>query len=361
LNGREPAQVQETVLYSFAGGSDGAMPTAELIDVDGILYGTTYNGGANNDGTIFKITTSGAESVLYSFAGGSDGSAPFGGLTNVNGVLYGTTYLGGANNEGTVFKITTSGAETVLHSFGAGSDGSSPLAGLINVDGVLYGTTFAGGGSGFAGTVFDITTSGQETILHRFGASSDGFFPRAGLTDVDGVLYGTTLEGGANRNKGTVFKITTSGAESVLHGFKGSDGRQPEAGLTDVNGILYGTTYWGGSADRNDGTVFKITTSGAFTVLHSFGGGDDGRGPLAGLVNVGGVLYGTTAFGGVHYNTGTVFKITTSGTKSPVYRFVGGNDGAEPEATLTSINGVLYGTTLSGGAQNNGTVFSLAL
>jgi uncharacterized repeat protein (TIGR03803 family) len=350
------------VLHSFAGGSDGANPTAELTEVNGILYGTTYYGGASNDGTVFKITTSGAESVLYSFAGGSDGSAPFGGLTTVNGVLYGTTYAGGANKGGTVFKITTSGAETVLHSFGAGNDGSSPLAGLTNVNGVLYGTTFAGGGSGFAGTVFEINTSGEITILHRFGGANDGFFPRAGLTDVDGVLYGTTLEGGANRNKGTVFKITTSGAESVLYGFKGgSDGRQPEAGLTNVSGVLYGTTYSGGYADRDDGTVFKITTSGAFTVLHSFGGGNDGRGPLAGLTNVNGVLYGTTYSGGVHYNTGTVFKITTSGTKSAVYRFVGGSDGAQPEATLTYVNGVLYGTTNNGGANNSGTVFSLSL
>jgi uncharacterized repeat protein (TIGR03803 family) len=359
--GGVPAQTQETVLYGFGGGTDGANPTSELTDVNGVLYGTTYSGGTDNDGTVFKITTAGAESVLYTFAGGSDGAHPFAGLTNVNGVLYGTTRQGGANNGGTVFKITTSGAETVLHTFGAGSDGSAPLGGLTSINGVLYGTTSSGGGNGFAGTVFEISTSGTITILHRFGGPGDGFSPTAGLTDVDGVLYGTTIDGGANQNNGTVFKITTSGVESVLHSFKGgSDGRQPDAELTNVNGILYGTTYYGGSADRDDGTVFKVSTAGALTVIHSFGGGNDGKNPDAGLTNAGGVLYGTTYAGGV-YNRGTIFRITTAGTKSTVYRFGGSSDGAEPRGSFTNVNGVLYGTTDSGGATDRGTVFSLSL
>jgi len=356
-----PAQTQEAVVYNFGGGTDGANPTSELTDVNGVLYGVTYSGGTDNDGTVFKITTAGAESVLYTFAGGSDGAHPFSGLTNVSGVLYGTTRQGGANNGGTVFKITTAGAETVLHSFGAGSDGSGPLGRLTSINGVLYGTTLSGGGNGFAGTVFKISTSGTIAILHRFGGPGDGGSPAAGLTDVDGVLYGTTIEGGTNQNNGTVFKITTSGVESVLHSFNGgSDGSQPEAGLTNVNGTLYGTTYYGGSADRDDGTVFKISTAGALTVIHSFGGGNDGRGPDAGLTNVGGVLYGTTYAGGA-YNRGTIFRITTAGTKSTIYRFGGINDAAQPRASLTDVNGVLYGTTDSGGATDAGTVFSVTL
>ena len=155
-----PAQTQKTLLYSFASGSDGAGPQGNLIDVNGVLYGTTYFGGdANNYGTVFKITASGAESVLHRFAD-SDGAFPEAGLTDVNGVLYGTTTDGGAFNKGSVFKVTTSGAEAVLHSFAGGSDGAFPKAGLTDVNGVLYGTT-GGGDANDDGTVFKITTSGN--------------------------------------------------------------------------------------------------------------------------------------------------------------------------------------------------------
>jgi uncharacterized repeat protein (TIGR03803 family) len=360
-NAGVPSQTQETALYSFASGSGGSYPdpVGKLTDVNGVLYGTTRFGGTNDDGTIFKITTAGTLSVLYSFAGGSDGAGPEAGLTDVNGVLYGTTEGGGgANNDGTVFKITTSGAESVLHRFG-GSDGANPQAKLTNVNGVLFGTTLNGGTYRFGGTVFKITTSGTLTVLHKFGGGSDGEGPNADLTDVDGVLYGTTTSNGDSPYYGTVYQITTSGAESVLHRFQDSDGATPDAGLTYVNGALYGTTYDGGA--KGDGTVFKITTSGTETVLHSFLGGSDGRGPFADLTNVNGVLYGTTQDGGVDFNTGTVFKVTTAGAKSTVYSFVRGSDGSEPLASLTNVNGVLYGTTYYGGASNKGTIFSLSL
>jgi uncharacterized repeat protein (TIGR03803 family) len=361
LSAGVPAQTRKALLYSFAGGSDGAGPQGNLIDVNGVLYGTTYFGGdANNDGTVFKITASGAESVLYRFKGGSDGAFPVAGLTDVNGVLYGTTTDGGAFNRGTVFKITTSGAETVLHSFEGGSDGSSPQGSLTDVNGVLYGAA-SGGDANDDGTVFRITTSGAESVLYRFAGGHDGANPFAGLTNVNGVLYGTTFVGGSPGGSGTVFEITTSGAEKVLHSFGGgNDGAYPVAALTDVNGVLYGTTSAGGAAGRQDGTVFKITTSGTETVLHTFGGGSDGRYPNAGLTNVNGVLYGTTVTGGGNY-AGTVFKITTAGAKSAVYRFLGGSDGSEPYAGLTYADGVLYGATFVGGAQNHGTVFSLSL
>jgi uncharacterized repeat protein (TIGR03803 family) len=230
------------------------------------------------------------------------------GLINVKGTLYGTTFLGGANGDGTVFKLTTSGTETVLHNFPTGSrDGYFLYAGLLNVKGTLYSTTYAGGASSF-GTVFSITTSGAETVLYSFkGAPGDGLFPYAGLINVKGTLYGATYEGGANYD-GTVFAITTSGAETVLYSFKGGsgDGEDPEAGLINVKGTLYGTTYEGGA--NGDGTVFKITTSGAETVLHSFGGLGDGALPLAGLLNFEGTLYGTTYEGGAN-GDGTVFSL----------------------------------------------------
>jgi uncharacterized repeat protein (TIGR03803 family) len=371
-----PAQAKETVLYSFAGGNDGAAPDVGLTDVNGVLYGTTSKGGTGclygfGCGTVFKITTAGVESVLHSFVSAPDGD-PEGGLTNVNGVLYGTTQYGGAAGWGTVFEITTSGAESILHSFVSGRDGGYPLAGLTNVNGVLYGTTFYGG-KWSDGTVFEITTSGAESVLYSFGnqsgSSPKGDDPAAPLTNVNGVLYGTTREGGTGSfgGSGTVFKITTSGAESVLHSFEsGSDGANPVAGLTNVNGVLYGTSPYGGA--NGVGTVFKVTTSGTETVLHSFGGGSDGRYPNAPLTYINGVLYGTTTYGGSHPGCcGTVFKITTSGVESVVYRFTGGIGGAYPTAGLTNVNGVLYGTTRNGGANRCsgfggcGTVFSITL
>jgi uncharacterized repeat protein (TIGR03803 family) len=217
-------------------------------------------GGANGDGTVFKITTSGTETVLHNFPTGSrDGYFPYAGLLDIKGTLYSTTYTGGENYFGTVFSITTSGAETVLYSFkGAPGDGLFPYAGLLNAKGTLYGATYEGGAN-YDGTVFSITTSGAETVLYSFkGGSGDGEDPEAGLINVKGTLYGTTYEGGGAAGGGTVFAVTTSGKETLLHSFTGSgDGEYPIAGLIDVSGTLYGTTPAGGANDG--GTVFALS------------------------------------------------------------------------------------------------------
>ena len=198
-----------TTLYSFAG-SDGALPEAGLVrGSDGNFYGTTYFGGTNGDGTVFKITPSGTLTTLYSFAG-SDGVDPVAGLVQgIDGNFYGTTYQGGANGEGAVFKITPSGTLTTLYGF-AGSDGEFPYAGLVQgSDGNFYGTTVFGGADCLdlgCGTVFQITPSGTLTTLYNF-AGSDGVAPYAGLVQgSDGNFYGTTQQGGAN-NVGTVFRL----------------------------------------------------------------------------------------------------------------------------------------------------------
>ncbi|MGA8475583.1 MAG: choice-of-anchor tandem repeat GloVer-containing protein [Candidatus Cybelea sp.] len=367
-----------SVLYSFKGRhhGDGADPIAGLIMVRGTLYGTTKEGGAHckasgGCGTVFAITTSGAETVLHSFGGSPDGAGPYAGLIDVKGTLYGTTRRGGGCGGqhvcGTVFAITTSGAETVLHSFGGYGDGAYPYAGLINVKGTLYGTTLSGGPEAY-GTAFSITTSGTETVLHGFSGlgSGDGAFPEAGLINVNGTLYGTTYEGGARTDNGTVFKVSTSGAGyTELYSFNyGTDGAYPVAGLVNVNGTLYGTTIQGGAncgGTGGCGTVFKITASGKETVLHSFGlGSGDGAYPAADLINVNGTLYGTTDQGGANAR-GTVFSITTSGTETVLYSFKGGSgDGAYPVARLLNVKGTLYGTSGAGGANGYGTVFSLS-
>jgi uncharacterized repeat protein (TIGR03803 family) len=351
--------------YSFKGGSgDGADPYAGLINFNGTLYGTTYDGGANDYGTVFSITRSGTETLLHGFKGGSgDGAHPYAGLVNVKGRLYGTTYDGGAKNHGTVFSITPSGTETVLYSFKGGSrDGANPYAGLVNVKGTLYGTTHSGGANA-GGTVFSITPSGTETVLHSFGGSGDGEYPFADLFNVSGMLYGTTMDGGAygsgSYGSGTVFAITTSGTETVLHSFGSSgDGANPYAGLVNVKGTFYGTTLSGGA--NNEGTVFSITPSGTEAVLHSFGGSGDAYSPYAGLVNAKGILYGTTFYGGAN-GQGTVFSITLSGRETLLYSFQGGSGGGyHPYAGLVSVKGTLYGTTYYGGADGDGTVFSLS-
>ncbi|MGC2406220.1 MAG: choice-of-anchor tandem repeat GloVer-containing protein [Candidatus Cybelea sp.] len=305
----------EKVTYGlFAGGPRGANPAAGLINVNGRLYGTTAYGGANECpdtgwgcGTVFSVTTTGTEKVLHRF-NGSNGEFPQAGLIYVNGTFYGTTAVGGASAYGTVFSIMPTGTYHLLYSFAGGHDGDYPDAGLTNVGGKLYGTT-SGGGKYGRGTVFSITTSGSEKMLHAF-TLSDGNNPEAGLIYVKGKLYGTTIEGG--HSQGTVFSITTTGTEKVLYRFAGgSDGAQPSADLVNDNGTLYGTTENGGGTSCGCGTVFSITTAGAETVLHSFTGGStaDGAYPEAGLIYLDGTLYGTTASGG-SYGDGTVFTIT---------------------------------------------------
>jgi uncharacterized repeat protein (TIGR03803 family) len=345
--------------FGFAGSGDGYDPEVALLNVNGTLYGTTTYGGASGSGcygtgcgTVFKVGP-GGETVLHSFTG-SDGLFPVAKLINVNGTLYGTTFDGGTNNTGTVFSITQSGQLNTIYSFGSstGADGQNPHAALINVNGTLYGTTNYGGTSG-NGTVFSITTTGQETVLYSFGTGSDGSSPLADLINVNGVLYGTTTDGGTYGG-GTVFSVTTSGSEKVLHSFtfRGTDGTFPEQGLTNVNGTLCGTTAYGGTSDN--GTVFAMDLSGHEKVLYSFAGSPDGSLPSATLLNLKGTLYGTTGAGGAS-NDGTVFTITRSGQETVLYSFKGHNyttgqsDGDFPEAGLINVNGSLYGTTSGGG------------
>jgi len=358
----------ESVLHSFANnGTDGYEPYAGLaIDPKGNLYGTTHMGGPFNAGTVFKVTPKGTETVLYSFTGGTDGAYPFfaGVVRDKAGNLYGTTSSGGVNNLGTVFKLTPTGTETVLHSFANdGTDGSVPLAGLVlDKTGNLYGTTYAGGASG-AGTVFKVDPSGTETVLYSFTAGTDGCYPyNAGVVlGKKGVLYGTTSSCGAS-GFGTVFKLTPTGTETVLHSFNadGTDGVYPDAGLAiDSKSNLYGITHVGGATGY--GTVFKLTPTGTETVLHSFNAdGTDGIYPFAGLVlDKTGNLYGTTHYGGA-IGYGTVFMVTPSGTETVLYSFGGSPDGAYPQAGVVFGNkGILYGTTIASGANGQGTVFKL--
>ena len=360
----ERTSTRYTLLHSFGTSGDGETPFAGLIKVGDKLYGTTLLGGTGSApwGTAFSITTSGKERVLHSFDFGSgDGQQPYGTLVNVKGILYGTTWNGGTLGDGTVFSITRSGKESVLHSFGTtGEDGLEPYAGLLYKGGALYGTTSRGGGSD-DGVVFSITPSGKESVLYSFAGTPDGAEPYGGLTDVSGTLYGTTQYGGDANGEGTVFSITTSGKETALHSFGPyfyGDGEEPYANLLDIHGTLYGTTHRGGA--YNDGAVFTVTTSGKEAVLYSFGAStEDGQEPNAGLINVNGTFYGTTSMGGAN-GKGTVFAITQAGSETVLHSFGGTGDGISPQAALLNVKGRLYGTTEQGGSNGDGTIFAIA-
>lgn len=246
------------MLYAFGNKKDGATPNAELIAVKGLLYGTTPGGGTKGKGVVFSVTTAGTERVLYNFGTQKkDGTQPQASLTNMSGTLYGTTYAGGKKGKGTVFSVTTLGAEKVLYNFTGGADGGNPFANLTHVSSTLYGTTFAGGANG-TGAVFKVNKKGAEVALHSFGAGVDGAAPYAGLIVVSGKLYGTTVNGGSH-GAGTVFRITTSGTEKVLANFGGAakNGAYPWASLTSLKGLLYGTTRQGGNTS-GFGTVISL-------------------------------------------------------------------------------------------------------
>ncbi|HUY14902.1 MAG TPA: choice-of-anchor tandem repeat GloVer-containing protein [Terriglobia bacterium] len=373
-----PAQTFNT-LHSFDY-TDGAQPFAGLLQAtDGNLYGTTLGGGANgNYGTVFQITTTGTLTTLYNFcllSGCTDGAGPTALVQGTDGNFYGTTQGGGANGEGTVFKITPSGNLTTLYSFCSQSgctDGIIPNAGLVLAsDGNLYGTTSGGGVHGNYGTVFQITTTGTLfKTLYSFCSQSnckDGWNPEAALVQAtDGKLYGTTVGGGVNGNYGTVFQITTTGTLfKTLYNFCSKpnckDGQQPAAGLVQAtDGNFYGTTS-GGGVHGNYGTVFQITPTGTLNTLYSFcsqSNCKDGWNPEAALVQAtDGNFYGTTLDGGAP-DGGTVFKLTGS-TLTTLHSFDGTN-GSRPFAGLVqATDGNFYGTTYVGGPYGWGTVFSL--
>ncbi|HEY1883133.1 MAG TPA: choice-of-anchor tandem repeat GloVer-containing protein [Candidatus Cybelea sp.] len=325
-------------------GNSSAIPrTAALVRVDGASRSQPAAGGT------FKL--------LYRWTGGPNGGGPFADLTSLNGALFGTTYAGWSPQYyGTVFKVTTSGDETVLYRFTGGKDGIRPFGGVTYLKGEFYGTTQQGGAHN-CGIVFTITPSGTEHTLYSFKcANADGSYPRASLVNFNGTLYGTTYQGGAN-NLGTVFSITPSGTEKVLHSFRGGqDGEKPFARMVVLNGALYGTASAGGGP-AGGGAVFKITPAGAETIIHRFAGAGDGAEPQARLLVVRGVLYGTTRKGGTN-NKGSVFAISLPGQEKVIFSF-NGTDGAAPDAGLVFAKGVLFGTTAFGAPGNYGVVYKL--
>jgi uncharacterized repeat protein (TIGR03803 family) len=338
------------------------------------------------------IRRASAYQVLYRFKleHGVGSGLPMGRLLNAGGTFYGTTQLGGMLGGGgccgTVYSVTPTGTYNTVYAFrGAkNGDGAGPRAGLIfgTYGTGLYGTTASGGTSNL-GTVYNITTSGVEKVLHSFSGGSDGAYPASDLFSYNGTIYGTTRYGGGTacggRGCGTIYTITASGVETVLYAFKGgTDGETPSSGLIiwtsdaapprTLPRAMYGTTRYGGGTGCGGsgcGTVYSILTNGQQEkVVYSFAGGADGSEPN-GLDDDRGTLFGTTVAGGTgckgSVGCGTVYRLT--GGKQVVYNFRGGSDGACPHGPLIDLVGYLYGTTACGGGCSTepcGTVYVLS-
>jgi len=341
-----------TTLYIFGGGGS---PRGTLVEgKDGNLYGTTYGYGGRNNGMIFKITPGGTFTTLH-----SGGTLQAGLTLGTDGNFYGTSVAGGPSAHGYVFKITPSGTLTTLYNFDSAAD---YLPGkLVQArDGNFYGTTLEGGANS-GGMLFRITKSGTLTTIYNFCSQSgcvDGTAPLGLIQGSDGNLYGVTGGGGSAGGYGTIFKITTTGTLTTLHSFDLTDGSGPTGLVQASDGNFYGTTNSGGFSNSNCsngnvsgtcGTVFKMTPTGALTTLHIFNYTDGGNPGAAPIQASDGNLYGTTADGGTT-SAGTVFKITSTGTLTTIHNLDTKNgDGTFPMGLVQHSNGIFYGPTIRGG------------
>lgn len=372
----QEANLEPVVALSASGVTDA--PTVlrgdPLLASDGNIYFVSSAGG-KGAGAIGKLTPEGVLSVVYAFASGADGISSYARLTEgSDGNFYGTTYLGGEDGAGTVFRVTPSGTYTVLHSFGDKKrDAKLPYTGLVQAaDGYLYGTTLRGGQPD-KGTIFRIATDGSGfTVLHEFDGAG-GENPEGTLVvGDDGALYGTTLQGG-DGNRGTIYRITTAGDFQLLYSFPrlseftanglatNEVGANPRAALLASGGVFYGTAYQGG--EHGYGTVFRFTPSGEISVVHAFRGPSFGAGfPLAGVaIDAEGNIYGTTERGG-YVNRGAAYRIDTAGNFSLLHGFTGSSvDGMQPYATLLLAHNSIYAVGYTDGFAGAGAIARLDL
>lgn len=386
------------VIYTFPAGVkgyngiDGTQPDSSLAVLDGDFHGTTANGGTvcagSCTGVAYSITPLGHLRSAFSFhQTDRQGWLPSD-IIAMNGKLYGTTIFGPEYECcGQVFEIRGPGKYRVLYNFTGASDGGYPY-GITSSNGMLYGTTSLGGDPACnCGTVFSITPSGKFRTLHDFHGGRDGATPLSSPIEANGILYGTTSAGGnrgcvsiyyAGKNDcGTVYSVTLSGEEHVLHAFAGGtrgkrDGFVPWGGLLYYNGTLYGTADWGAKGTGSGfGTVFALEpSSGSLRTLYHFRGGEDGANPRSSLIVVNSVLYGTTAFGGGgkcikslygYAGCGTIFSLNLDGAERVLHGFTKHEAGGEVAAAPIFCDNALYGTAPGDTVHTFGIVYRLAL
>ena len=356
----DPGSGAVQVVYSFTDpASDGSTPVGLTLRGDH-LYGLAYDGGAENLGTLFSFDPATAALRLeHSFGKRKDGSQPESPLLNVGGILYGTTDEGGTKDVGTVFSFDPeTRQEVILHSFDK-RDGFDIVAGLVSAGGLLYGVAFEGGTRNYGGVLFSVDpATGQTASIYNFEYPLEE--PGTTLIEAGGLLYGTLFEGGAGSGTvgdGVVYSVDpATGTLSVVHSFAGPE-NSTTSGLIKVNASLYGTASGGGS--NGLGSVFKVDPqTGAIATVYSFNG-TDGALPKAALLDVGGILYGTTSTGGPD-NAGTVFALDPANHKlTTLHQFTGNGDGGNPVCALSLGNGALYGTTPGGDGAYFGSVFKV--
>ncbi len=316
----------------------------------GTLFGTLAYSG---DGVLFSLSSSGTYTALHTFTAATDGSNPRAQLAmDRQGNLFGTASGGGAYGGGTLWEYTASGQFRTLHSFGAGSDGAVPMQGPTKGGhGTIYGATGEGAING-SGNLFSYANKPGYDVLYDFMSGADGHCPFSGVAvSAGGTLYGTTVGVGFGGNpNGSVFKYSASGGLQTLYVFAdGADGEWPtQAPVIDARGEVFGTTSTQNGSSFA-GAVWKIDSGGHFSVLRDLTGGTDGYGPNSPLVfDRNGILFGTTSSGG-NANGGTVFSITKGGAFAVVHSFANGGDGEQPTGNLVQDSqGALYGGTGTG-------------
>jgi uncharacterized repeat protein (TIGR03803 family) len=343
--------------YSFPAQAFGPDANGLFVGADGLLYGTSFYGGANNGGSVFSLPINGTPTTLTSFEY-TDGSNSLDLFRARNGTVYGVAEEGGANGAGAVYSISSTGIYSLLYSFsndsnGFNTDGAQPRGLTQLANGHLRGIAYSGGNSE-VGTAFDLTPKGAFTLLDAFSYSAGASPLATPVLDRSSNLYGTTDAGGAHGD-GALYEIASNGGLTNLYSFAGSDGNEPTSVLLDGT-VLYGTTFGGGT--DGSGVVFKFNlTSGVESTLYSFTNGNDGRWPNSLAMGKGGVFYGTTQSGGSN-SAGTVFKVTSKGVLTTLHTFIG-NDGMTPRSLIAGADGNFYGVTEGGGQYLAGTVFQL--
>ncbi len=338
----------------------GRTPWGDLVQgVDGNFYGMTSVGGTFDVGTIFKVNSAGTVTVLRHLNYATDGANPYGKFTRgADGNFYGLTSSGGTNGYGTIFKITPAGAFTVIRHLGI-ADGTKPRGHLVlGADGNFYGATYAGGANGY-GTIFKMTPAGILTVLRSLKTATDGANCYGSLVKgTDNNFYGIT-NGGGTTGQGTIFKITPAGVFTVLRNFNATtDGSHSQSNLIQAtDGNFYGMAFYGGASFQ--GTIFKITPTGTFTTLKSLVSAN-GSNPYGSLLQgTDGNFYGMTSIGGAS-GGGTIFKITAAGTLTVLRSLASAADGGNPRGSLIKgTDGNYYGMTNTGGSGTFGTLFKI--